>query len=175
MWIFRRSSSSKVNDVSSKLLIVSSGFMAYTHGKNDGQMPMGIIALTLMGYCGWNEFHIPMWVVIISAASISLGTAIGGKRVIGTVGLKITKLRPVHGFAADISAAMVIEGASHVGIPVSTTHCISAALMGVGSTKRLSAVRWGVARSIVIAWLVTFPVCAGLGWAFAKLLEGLVI
>ena len=175
MWLFRRSAPSKVNGVSSKLLIVSSAFMAYTHGKNDGQMPMGIIALTLMGYYGWTEFHIPMWVVIISALSISLGTAIGGKRVIGTVGLKITKLSPVHGFAADMSAAVVVEGASLLGIPVSTTHCISAALMGVGSTKRFSAVRWGVARSIVIAWVITFPVCVGLGWGIAQLLKHFVI
>jgi len=175
MWFFRRSSFARVNDISRRMLVLSSAFLAYSHGKNDGQMPIGIIALTLMSYYGWSEFSIPFWVVIISALSISLGTGIGGRRVIRTVGLRITKLQPVHGFAANLSAATVIEVASLLGIPVSTTHCTSAAVMGVGSTKRLSAVRWGVARSIVIAWVVTFPVCAALGWLIAHFLKFLVL
>jgi len=116
----------------------------------------------------WN--HIPFWVIILAAASISFGTAIGGWRVTQTLGMKITTLRPIHGFAAEASAATVIEVASHFGIPVSTTHCISGALMGVGATRRLSAVRWGVAGNIVAAWILTFPICGALGYVFARLL-----
>ena len=124
-----------------------------------------------MAYYGSGEFHIPFWVVVVSAASISLGTFIGGRRVIETLGLKVTTLRPVQGFAANISAAGVIEVASYLGIPVSTTHCISTAIMGVGATKRLSAVRWGIAGNIVLAWILTFPACGILGWLIASLLK----
>ena len=111
------------------------------------------------------------WVVALSALSISAGTAIGGWRVIKTLGMKVTVLRPVHGFAAEASAATVIEVASHFGIPVSTTHCISSSIMGVGSTKRFSAVRWGVAGNIIAAWILTLPICGGLGYLFAWLLK----
>ena len=124
-----------------------------------------------MTYYGSGEFQIPFWVVVVSAASISLGTALGGRRVIETLGLKVTTLRPVQGFAANASAATVIEIASRLGIPVSTTHCISTAIMGVGATKRLSAVRWGIARNIVLAWILTFPACGILGWLIASLLK----
>jgi len=117
--------------------------------------------------------NIPWWVIIVSALSISIGTAMGGWRVIKTLGWKVTALEPIHGFTADFSAAAVIEGASHFGIPVSTTHCASSAIMGVGATKRLSAVRWGVARRIALAWVLTFPICAGLGYLFARLLRPL--
>jgi len=146
--------------------------MAYSHGKNDGQMPIGIITMAFVFYTGeaalWDS--IPWWVILISALSISMGTAIGGWRVIKTLGMRVTTLRPVHGFAAEASAASVIEVASHLGIPVSTTHCISSAVMGVGSTRRLSAVRWGLAGSIITAWVITFPVCGGLGYLFSWLL-----
>ncbi|MBA7687342.1 hypothetical protein ES703_95803 [subsurface metagenome] len=117
------------------------------------------------------------WVIIISALAISTGTALGGWRVIKTVGMRVTTLRPVHGFAAQVSAATVIEIASHGafmgqwGIPVSTTHCITASIMGVGTTRRLSAVRWGIAGNIIIAWILTFPICGGLGYLFAWLLH----
>jgi PiT family inorganic phosphate transporter len=171
MWLFRQSAPAKVRDIFGNLQVLSAAFMAYSHGKNDGQMPMGIMALALMSYYGWAQFSIPIWVVAVSALSISIGTAFGGWRVIRTLGLKITTLRPVHGFAAELSAATVIELASTFGIPVSTTHCMSTAIMGVGSTKRLSAVRWGVARSIVIAWIATFPICGALGWLFSSLLK----
>jgi len=127
--------------------------------------------MALMAYYGNVELHIPFWVVVASAASISLGTFIGGSRVIETLGLKVTTLRPVHGFAAEASAATIIEVASHLGIPVSTTHCISTAIMGVGATRRLSAVRWGIARNIVLTWILTFPACGLLGWLIASLLK----
>jgi PiT family inorganic phosphate transporter len=169
MWVFRRSAPDRVSNIFSKVLIAAAAFVAYAHGKNDGQMPIGIIALGLLIYTG-NEFHIPLWTIFASAAAVALGIMVGGWRVINTVGTRITTLRPVHGSAAEASAAAVIEAASNLGIPVSTTQCISGAVVGVGATKRLSAVRWGVARNIVAAWAVTFPICAGLGWILEKLL-----
>ena len=169
MWLFRRSPPDMVSNIFSKVQILAAAFVAYAHGKNDGQMPIGIIALGLMIYSG-EQFDIPLWVIFASAISVALGIAFGGWRVIRTVGTRITTLRPVHGSAAEMSAAAVIEAASNLGIPVSTTHCISSSVMGVGATKRLSAVRWGVARNIVITWIITFPICAALGWLLEKAL-----
>jgi len=169
MWLFRRSPPDMVSSIFSKVQILAAAFVAYAHGKNDGQMPIGIIALGLMIYSG-EQFDIPLWVIFASAISVALGIAFGGWRVIRTVGTRITTLRPVHGSAAEMSAAAVIEAASNLGIPVSTTQCISSSVMGVGATKRLSAVRWGVARNIVIAWIITFPICAALGWLLEKAL-----
>jgi PiT family inorganic phosphate transporter len=176
MWLFRRTAPDKVSSIFSKVQIAASAFVAYAHGKNDGQMPIGIIALGLMIYYGRHQldipmFEIPLWVIFLSAASVALGIIWGGWRVIKTVGTRITTLRPVHGSAAETSAAMVIEAASNLGIPVSTTQCISGSVMGVGATKRLSAVRWGVARGIVAAWVLTFPVCIVLGWLMEKILS----
>ena len=170
LWLFRKSTPEKARGVFSNLQIFSSAFLAYSHGKNDGQMPIGLISMALMVYYG-GEFHIPFWAVMVSAASISFGTAIGGRRVIETLGLRMTTLRPVHGFAANAAAATVIEVASHLGVPVSTTHCVSTAIMGVGATRRLSAVRWGIARNIVVTWILTFPACAILGWLIASVLK----
>ena len=168
-WAFRKSFPAKLRAVFSRLQIFSTAFMAYSHGKNDGQMPIGIITMAMVLYTGQTDMweSIPWWIIIISALSISFGTAIGGWRVIKTLGMRITNLRPEHGFAAQTAAASVIEVASHLGIPVSTTHSISAAVMGVGATKRLSAVRWGVAGNMVTAWVITFPVCGGLGYLFS--------
>jgi len=161
--------------VFSRLQWLTTAFLAYSHGKNDGQMPIGVITMALVVYTGqaslWD--NIPWWVIVVSATAISMGTAVGGWRVIKTMGMKITALEPIHGFTANFSAAAVIEGASQLGIPVSTTHCAASAIMGVGATKRLSAVRWGVARRIVAAWVLTFPICGGLGYAFAILLRPL--
>jgi PiT family inorganic phosphate transporter len=129
--------------------------------------------MALVIYTGQVELwdSIPWWVIIVCAFAISMGTAVGGWRVIRTVGVKITALQAVHGFAIQTSAATVIEIASRLGIPVSTTHCATAATMGVGATKRLSAVRWGVTRNIVLAWILTFPISGALGWVIAKLLN----
>jgi len=168
MWMLRRTAPLKMEGTFSRLQILSAAFMAYSHGKNDGQMPIGIMAMALMIHTG-AEFHVPFWVIALSASGISLGTAFGGWRVIRTVGMRIAALRPVHGFAATASAAAVVEMASALGVPVSTTHCMSSAIMGVGTTKRLSAVRWGIARSIVLAWIMTFPICATIGWLVAWL------
>ncbi len=178
-WVFRRTALTKLRVIFSRLQILSAAFIAYAHGKNDGQMPIGIIAMALVIYYqGIGQFeqaaavweNIPWWIIIISALAISSGMAIGGWRVIKTLGMRVTTLRPVRGFTAQASAAAVIETASQLGIPISTTHCISSAVMGVGSTKRLSAVRWGVAGNIIIAWILTFPICGGLGYLFAWLL-----
>ena len=168
MWVFRRSAPDRVNSIFSKVQIVAAAFVAYAHGKNDGQMPIGIIALGLMIYYSKDQFDIPLWVILASAASVALGLAFGGWRVIRTVGTRITTLRPVHGSAAELAAAAVIEAASNFGIPVSTTQCISGSVIGVGATKRLSAVRWGVARNIVATWVITFPICISLGWLLGK-------
>ncbi len=150
----------KVNKHFSKLQIVSAAFMAFSHGSNDAQKSMGIITAALLSAGVISEFHVPVWVVIACASAMALGTSIGGWRIIKTMGSRIIKLEPVHGFAAETSAAMVIIGASLFGKPVSTTHVISASIMGVGATKRMSAVRWTVARNIVNAWVLTAPLSA---------------
>lgn len=175
-WVFRRSTSSRVQAIFGKLQIISAAFMAYSHGKNDGQMPIGVITMALVIYTGQNELwdNIPLWVIVLSSLSISLGTIVGGWRVIKTLGVKVTTLRPVQGFAAETSGATVIEVASLLGIPVSTTHCITTAIMGVGATRRFSAVRWGVASNIVAAWIFTFPICAGLGYLFAWVMKSVL-
>jgi len=175
LWAFRHQAPDRMRILFSRLQWVTTGFLAYSHGKNDGQMPIGVITMALVVYTGnpglWD--HIPLWVIAASAASISIGTIVGGWRVIKTMGMRVTALEPIHGFAADLSAAAVIEGASQLGIPVSTTHCAASAVMGVGATKRLSAVRWGIARRIVAAWVLTFPICGGLGYGIALLLRPL--
>jgi PiT family inorganic phosphate transporter len=173
LWLFRRSSPAGMTTIFSRAQWLTAAFMAYSHGKNDGQMPIGVITMGMVVYTGnsglWD--NVPFWIIILSALAISSGTAIGGWRVIKTLGMRVTLLRPVHGFAAEASAATVIEVASQFGIPVSTTHCISSSIMGVGATRRLSAVRWGIAGNIVTAWILTFPICGALGYLFAKLLQ----
>jgi len=167
MWILSRTGPATVNNVFSNLQILASAFMSYSHGKNDGQMPVGVILAGLVYYTGdvglWDQTP-PFWVIGLSAASIASGIALGGWRVMHTVGSRITALRPVHGFAAQSSAAAVIEVASNLGIPVSTTHCTSSAVIGVGATRRLSAVRWGVAGNMIAAWIITFPACGIAGY-----------
>lgn len=173
LWVFRRALPAGMTVIFSRAQWLTTAFLAYSHGKNDGQMPIGVITLGLVIYTGnsgiWDD--IPLWIIIISALAISFGTAIGGWRVIKTLGMRITSLRPVHGFVADFSAGVVIEIASQLGIPVSTTHCAASAVMGIGATRRISAVRWGVAGNIVTAWILTFPICGALGYLFAKLLD----
>jgi PiT family inorganic phosphate transporter len=173
LWLLRRRAPARIRVIFSRLQWLTTAFLAYSHGLNDGQMPIGIITMALVIYTGQTELweHIPWWVIIVSALAISSGTAIGGWRVIGTLGLKVTALQPIHGFAANFSAAAVIWGASHFGIPVSTTHCASTSIMGVGATRRFSAVRWGIAGNIIVAWIITFPICGGLGYLFAWLLR----
>jgi len=178
-WLLRGFLPSKLSQAFNSLQILSSAFAAYAHGKNDGQMPIGIIVIAMVAFtCDaglWDRLSITSpetwWMILVPALSISAGTAMGGWRVIKTMGMRVTTLRPVQGFTAQASAAAVIEVASHLGIPVSTTHCITASVMGVGATKRFSAVRWGLARSIVAAWVLTFPICGALGYLFSWLLN----
>ena len=186
-WVCRRRAPARMRVVFSRLQWLTTAFLAYSHGKNDGQMPIGVIAMGLVIYYQqigqfgqaavvWDEIALGgnlWWIIIISALAISSGIAIGGWRVIKTVGLRVTALQPIHGFAAQASAATVIEIASLLGVPVSTTHCASSAIMGVGATRRLSAVRWGVAGNIVAAWILTFPICGGLGYLFAWLMKAI--
>ncbi|MEW8957715.1 MAG: inorganic phosphate transporter [Moorella sp. (in: firmicutes)] len=150
----------RINRYFSFLQILSAAFMAFSHGSNDAQKSMGIITAALVASGILPYFHVPFSVVIACALAMALGTSMGGWRIIKTVGTRIIKLEPIHGFATESSAAMVIIGASLLGKPVSTTHVLSAAIMGVGATKRLSAVRWTVAINIVKAWLLTAPASA---------------
>ena len=167
MW---RSSPAMMRRLFTPLQILAGAFMAYSHGKNDAQNAMGIMALAAAVYYT-QELSVDLWMVLASASTIGIGTALGGRRVIRTLGLRITKLETIHGFAASTAAASIIEAASTIGLPVSTTHTISGSIMGVGATRRLSAVRWGVTRSIVLAWLVTYPVCFVLGLSLSFIFE----
>lgn len=153
-----------VNRWFSKLQILSAAFMAYSHGNNDAQKSMGIITLGLVSSGVITADHgIPIWVKIACAVAMGLGTSIGGWKIIKTMGVNMIRLQPIGGFAAETAAAVVIETASHFGAPVSTTHVISTSIMGVGAAKRLSAVRWALARNIVWAWVITIPITALLG------------
>lgn len=159
-----------IRRVFGKLQLLSAAFMAFSHGSNDGQKFIGVFSLALLLGGVHSEFHVPVWVILLCAVTMGAGTSIGGMRVIKTMGLGLTKLEPVHGFAAETGAALTIEVASRLGIPLSTTHTIATSIMGVGATKRFSAVRWGVTRDIVTAWFLTFPLCAIIGWLVIKLL-----
>ncbi len=170
LWICRKTSQSKVDHHFRRLQLVSAGLFSFSHGTNDAQKTMGIITPLLfsIGYlsvdASTGALVPPPWVILSAHAAIALGTLAGGWRIVRTMGHRITKLRPVHGFAAETASAATIIGASIAGIPVSTTHVISSSIMGVGATKRLSAVRWGVARSIVWVWILTIPISAVIGF-----------
>jgi PiT family inorganic phosphate transporter len=156
-WLFRGSPRRPVTAGFRRLQVLSAGFMAFSHGSNDAQKTMGIITLALFSAGILPTIDVPWWVIVIAASAISLGTAVGGWRIMHTMGHRVVKLEPVHGFAAETTAATVIITAAHLGMPVSTTHVISSAIMGVGSARGVRGVRWGVARSILIAWVVTLP------------------
>jgi len=155
--LFRRAHPKTMNDRFRRLQVLSAAFMAFSHGSNDAQKTMGVMTLALVSAGIIPEFKVPLWVIILAASAISLGTAAGGWRIIRTMGSKVVKLDPVHGFAAETTAASIIFGASALGMPVSTTHVISSAILGVGSSDRFRAVHWGVARRIGIAWVLTLP------------------
>ena len=159
-WLFRSAHPHRVNQAFRKLQILSSAFMATSHGTNDAQKTMGIITLALFIGHQIPDLTMPIWVRLVCALAMAMGTAIGGWKTIKTMGHKIFKLEAVHGFSAETSAAGVISLASSFGAPISTTHVISAAILGVGSSKRLSAVRWGIAGQMATAWLMTIPAAA---------------
>ena len=162
-WIFRRATPRKVDRWFRRLQLVSAAFFSLNHGANDAQKTMGIIAGVLLAGGYIKVFTIPIWVIVAAYTAIALGTLAGGWRIIHTMGSKITKLQPVHGFAAETGAAIALLTATSLGIPVSTTHAITGSIVGVGATRRLSAVRWGVAGQIIWAWLLTIPAAAIIG------------
>ena len=170
-WIFGHVHRSKVNWTFRHLQLVSAGFMATSHGLNDAQKTMGIVTLALVIFGEIDSVEVPLWVKLACAGAMALGTAVGGWKIVKTMGHRIFKLEPVHGFAAESSAALVITGASLLGAPVSTTHTISACIFGVGSTKRLSAVRWNGAGSLLVAWTLTLPAAGIVGFISYKLLH----
>jgi len=160
LWVVRKRPLAPVNRTFRRLQPFSAAFMAYAHGGNDAQKTMGVITLALVSSGHLSTFTIPLWVKFACALTMAAGTYSGGWRIMHTLGSRVIKLDPIHGFAAETSAATVIEIATHFGLPVSTTHTITAAIMGVGATRRLKAVRWGVAGNIVTAWVLTLPAAA---------------
>jgi PiT family inorganic phosphate transporter len=163
-WALRRAAPVAVSGLFRRLQMLSAGFMALSHGSNDAQKTMGVITMALVAYGSitmtGSKLVVPTWVILASAAAMGLGTAAGGVRIIKTLGTKIIDLKPVHGFAAETAAAGVILTASHFGLPVSTTHCISGSILGVGASQSVSAVRWGITVKILWAWVLTIPVSA---------------
>ncbi len=153
-----------VNSVFGKLQIVSSIYFSLTHGANDGQKTMGIIALILLTEGMITTFEVPFYVILMAALAISLGTFFGGWRIVKTMAVKITQLKPYQGFAAETSGATILAFLAHAGIPASTTHAISGSIMGAGSVRRLSAVRWGIGKRILWAWIITIPASAGVSY-----------
>lgn len=173
-WVVRNRSPFEVDRVFRAGQLISSAAYSLGHGTNDAQKTMGIIALVLYtgGYLG-SEFYVPTWVILSAHAAIGLGTYFGGWKVVRTLGMRLTHLRPIGGFCAEGAAATMLLGTALAGIPVSTTHTIAGAIMGVGSTRRMSAVRWGIAGKIVWAWILTIPASAAIGWLMYHLVEGL--
>lgn len=177
LWLVKRQPGHLVNYAFRKLQLVSAGAMAFTHGQNDAQKAMGIICLGLITYkmlpvtAAGASVAVPLWVKIGCAAMMGLGTASGGWKIIKTLGHRIGKLRPIHGFAAETAAAILLFTTAHFGIPVSTTHAITGSIMGVGASMNPGAVRWGLAGNIVVAWILTIPVSALLAAGFYKLLS----
>ncbi|RRJ97750.1 inorganic phosphate transporter [Opitutaceae bacterium TAV4] len=184
--ILKKTSPRFVNRVFGKLQLVSAAWMGFSHGSNDAQKTMGIIALALftgtqagafnnlpdwLSFLHTPEFTVHKWIMITCALTMAAGTAGGGWRIIKTMGHKMVKLQPVHGFAAETTAALIIHSASHVGVPLSTTHVISTSIMGVGATKRLSAVKWGIVSRILWAWVLTLPVTGLIGWLTSELMH----
>ncbi|SMB94980.1 inorganic phosphate transporter [Deinococcus hopiensis] len=151
--------------------ILSAAFMAFSHGGNDAQKTMGIVTFALSAYYNQKYDLVPLWVVLSAAGAMGLGTAVGGWRIIKTMGFKVVDLKPVDGFVAETSAALIIHTASTLGVPVSTTHTISTAIMGVGTTKGFKKVKWQVAGRIVTAWITTIPICIALGWLVYKVIQ----
>jgi PiT family inorganic phosphate transporter len=165
MWVVRRRSPGPVNRVFRRLQLVSGGFVAFTHGTNDAQKTMGIIALALVasGHLSADFDRPPIWVIVSAALAMGLGTYAGGWRIIKTLGTRIAKLDPPRGFAAQTTTAGILWTTAHYGFPVSTTHTISGSVLGAGATRRLNAVRWGVAGNILVAWVLTIPAAALVG------------
>ena len=170
-WTFRKKSPSGLNKGFKRLQIVSAAFMAFAHGTADAQKSMGVITMALLSYGMIPSFDVPTWVKIACAVAMGLGTAAGGWRIIKTVGHDFVKLQPVHGFCVETASAGVILGAAAIGMPVSTTHVITSTILGVGLSKRMSAVNWTVAQRILVAWVLTIPASAIVAYAAYLLLS----
>lgn len=169
LWIFQKANPSAVRRLFGPMQVVSSAFMAWSHGTADGQKAIGVMAMALAIYNDTpsSEFSVPLWVILLGAGTLGVSTMLGGWRIIKTLGMRVTHLETHQGFCAEAAAATTLSITARFGIPLSTTHTIGAAIMGVGSTRRLSAVRWGIAYNIVTAWILTFPACFGLGYLIA--------
>jgi PiT family inorganic phosphate transporter len=169
-WLFHRAHRGRTLPWFKNLQRLSAAYMSFSHGRNDAQKPMGILALTIALYYQ-QEVSVPIWIIVSAASVAALGMAYGGWRIIHTLGMRITELEPVQGFAAEVSGASVIQVASILGIPISTTHAITSSIIGVGATRRLSAVRWGVTRRIFLSWLVTVPAAMTMGALYLVVLR----
>ncbi|MGI5912122.1 MAG: inorganic phosphate transporter [Syntrophomonadaceae bacterium] len=159
-WLFKGASPARVNNNFRRLQVVSACMASFAHGSNDAQKTMGIVTMVLVSSSLITTFQVPLWVKVACAGAMAAGTAVGGWRIIRTVGGRIFRIEPINGFAADFTSSLVIFSASHLGAPVSTTHVVSSAIMGVGAAQRVKAVRWNIARQIIIAWIVTIPSAA---------------
>ena len=177
MLAFRKSSSVRVNRIFGRLQVASSTFFSLTHGANDGQKTMGVITALLIagGMLEAEGFEIPLWVIFSAAVAIAFGTFFGGWRIVKTMAFRLTSLKPYQGFAAETGGGAILTSMAWLGIPVSTTHAISGAIMGTGSTTRLSAVRWGLGRKIVYAWIITIPASASIAAAMLLLMNAIGI
>ncbi|HVM16952.1 MAG TPA: inorganic phosphate transporter [Gaiellaceae bacterium] len=173
LWVIRRRAPGTVNRIFRRLQVVSASFVAFTHGTNDAQKTMGIMVLALIasGHMSADPdaFHVPLWVIVSAATAMALGTYAGGWRIIRTLGQRVAKLEPPQGFAAESACASILWFTGNVGFPVSTTHTISGSVLGAGATRRLTAVRWGVAGNILVAWVLTVPAAATVGGAMEVL------
>lgn len=170
-WIFKKTNPGVMKRPFKYLQILSSAFMAFGHGSNDGQKFMGAFTLALVIGGILPVFEIPKWVIFLCGTVMAIGTITGGWKIMKTMGMKMTKLETHQGFAAEMAAATTIEVASRLGIPLSTTHTISSAIMGVGAVRRTSAVRWGVTAELLTAWVLTFPICAGISYGVVKVMR----
>ncbi len=169
-WLFRKSSPAKTNRQFRRLQIITACMASFSHGSNDAQKTMGIITMTLVGAGMLTSFEVPLWVKLACALTMAAGTAVGGWKIIRTMGGKIFRIEPINGFAADFSSSLVIFVSSKLGVPVSTTHVVSSSIMGVGAAKRMKGVRWNIAKQIVTAWFITIP----LSGLVAALVYGLI-
>ena len=170
-WTFRNAKRKPMARIFRRLQLLSAGYMAFSHGSNDAQKTMGIITLALFAQGVIPTNDVPLWVIVVAATAMSLGTAVGGWRIMHTMGQRVAELEPVHGFAAETTAATILVGTAYLGMPVSTTHVISSAIIGVGSARGPKGVRWGVARRILAAWVITIPAAgtvAGLSWLMLR-------